>query len=31
VWAHVGGFLTGVLLVKFFENRHLVVRRTRPA
>jgi membrane associated rhomboid family serine protease len=28
VWAHVGGFLTGVVLVKFFENRHLVVRRT---
>ena len=28
VWAHVGGFLTGVLLVKLFENRHLVVRRT---
>ncbi len=31
VWAHVGGFLTGVLLVKLFENRRLVVRRTRPA
>ena len=28
VWAHVGGFVTGVVLVKFFENRHLVVRRT---
>ncbi|HJP59509.1 MAG TPA: rhomboid family intramembrane serine protease [Gemmatimonadaceae bacterium] len=28
VWAHVGGFLTGFVLVKFFENRHLVVRRT---
>src|SRR3954471_7045768 len=28
VWAHVGGFVTGVLLVKFFENRRLVVRRT---
>ncbi|HET9776663.1 MAG TPA: rhomboid family intramembrane serine protease [Gemmatimonadaceae bacterium] len=28
VWAHVGGFLTGVLLVKIFENRRLVVRRT---
>jgi membrane associated rhomboid family serine protease len=27
VWAHVGGFVAGVLLVKFFENRHLVVRR----
>ena len=31
VWAHVGGFVTGVILVKFFENRHLVVRRTRIA
>ncbi len=31
VWAHVGGFVTGVLLVKFFENRSLVVRRTRIA
>ena len=28
VWAHVGGFLTGIVLVKFFENRNLVVRRT---
>jgi membrane associated rhomboid family serine protease len=28
VWAHVGGFLAGVVLVKFFENRHLVVRRS---
>jgi membrane associated rhomboid family serine protease len=27
VWAHVGGFLSGVLLVKLFENRHLVVKR----
>ena len=27
VWAHVGGFLTGVLLVKLFENRQLVVKR----
>jgi membrane associated rhomboid family serine protease len=27
VWAHVGGFVAGVLLVKLFENRHLVVRR----
>jgi len=31
VWAHVGGFITGVVLVKFFENRNLVVRRTRIA
>jgi len=27
VWAHVGGFVAGVVLVKLFENRHLVVRR----
>jgi membrane associated rhomboid family serine protease len=31
VWAHVGGFLTGVLLVKVFENRRLVVRRSTIA
>lgn len=24
VWAHVGGFVTGLLLIKFFENRRLV-------
>jgi membrane associated rhomboid family serine protease len=29
VMAHVGGFLTGVLLVKLFENRSLVEERTR--
>lgn len=28
VWAHVGGFVTGVLLVKLFENPRLVRRRT---
>jgi len=28
VWAHVGGFLAGVVLVKVFENRSLVRRRT---
>ena len=28
VWAHVGGFVAGVLLVKLFENRDLVSRRT---
>ena len=28
VWAHVGGFVTGVVLVKLFENRALVSRRT---
>jgi membrane associated rhomboid family serine protease len=27
VWAHVGGFVAGVLLVKLFENRSLVSRR----
>jgi membrane associated rhomboid family serine protease len=31
VWAHVGGFVAGVLLVKLFENRRLVVRRTASA
>ena len=28
VWAHVGGFAAGVLLVKLFENDSLVSRRT---
>jgi membrane associated rhomboid family serine protease len=28
VWAHVGGFVAGVVLVKLFENRELVRRRT---
>jgi rhomboid family protein len=27
VWAHVGGFLAGVLLIKLFENRRLVAKR----
>jgi|SRR5690349_9798146 len=27
VWAHVGGFVAGVILVKLFENRGLVVKR----
>jgi membrane associated rhomboid family serine protease len=31
VWAHLGGFVTGVLLVKLFENRRLVVRRPTAA
>ena len=31
VWAHLGGFVTGVLLVKIFENRRLVIRRTTAA
>jgi len=28
VWAHIGGFVTGLLLVKLFENRRLVARRS---
>jgi membrane associated rhomboid family serine protease len=28
VWAHVGGFMAGVILVKLFEDRRLVSRRT---
>jgi membrane associated rhomboid family serine protease len=28
VWAHVGGFIAGVVLVKLFEDRSLVSRRT---
>ena len=28
VWAHVGGFVAGLVLVKLFENRELVRRRT---
>jgi len=31
VWAHVGGFVAGVLLVRLFENRSLVERRTQLA
>jgi membrane associated rhomboid family serine protease len=31
VWAHVGGFVTGVVLVKLFEDRSLVSRRTMVA
>ncbi|HKO15644.1 MAG TPA: rhomboid family intramembrane serine protease [Gemmatimonadaceae bacterium] len=27
VWAHVGGFLAGVVLIKLFENRQLVAER----
>ena len=27
VWAHVGGFLTGLLLVRFFERPDLLARR----
>jgi membrane associated rhomboid family serine protease len=28
VWAHVGGFVAGLVLVKLFENRELTSRRT---
>lgn len=28
VWAHIGGFVTGMILVKAFENRRLVARRS---
>ncbi|WNG43656.1 rhomboid family intramembrane serine protease [Archangium minus] len=28
VWAHVGGFVAGLVLVKFFENRNLTSRRS---
>jgi membrane associated rhomboid family serine protease len=28
VWAHVGGFVAGLLLVKLFEDRSLVSRRS---
>lgn len=31
VWAHVGGFVAGALLVKLFEDRTLVARRSLPA
>src|SRR3954466_12711501 len=27
VWAHVGGFIAGVILIKLFENRRLVAKR----
>jgi membrane associated rhomboid family serine protease len=29
VWAHIGGFVAGLALVKLFEDRSLVRRRTR--
>ena len=28
VFAHIGGFITGAVLIKFFENRDLVAERT---
>jgi len=30
VWAHIGGFVAGVILVKLFENPRLVARRSVP-
>ena len=27
VWAHIGGFLAGIVLIKLFEDRRLVARR----
>ncbi len=30
-WAHVGGFVAGVVLVKLFENPRLVARRALPS
>ncbi len=31
VWAHIGGFVTGMVLIKLFEKPQLVVRRSIPA
>lgn len=31
VWAHIGGFVAGLILVKLFENPALVARRDIPA
>lgn len=31
VWAHIGGFVAGLILVKLFENPNLVARRALPA
>lgn len=31
VWAHIGGFMCGALLVKFFEDEELVRQRSRIA
>jgi membrane associated rhomboid family serine protease len=28
VWAHIGGFVTGLILVKLFEKPNLVARRS---
>jgi membrane associated rhomboid family serine protease len=29
VWAHIGGFIAGLVMVKMFENRELVAERTQ--
>jgi len=31
VWAHIGGFVTGLILVKLFEKPNLVARRSVAA
>ena len=31
VWAHIGGFVAGMVLVRLFENPQLVERRTMVA
>jgi membrane associated rhomboid family serine protease len=31
VWAHIGGFVAGLILVKLFENPRLVAERDAPA
>jgi len=31
VWAHIGGFIAGIILVKFFENPRMVARRSVAA
>jgi membrane associated rhomboid family serine protease len=31
VWAHVGGFVAGVLLIRAFEDREMVRRRRAVA
>jgi len=31
VWAHIGGFVAGMILIKLFENPTLVARRAIPS
>src|SRR5690606_14581545 len=31
VWAHIGGFVAGIVLVKLFEDRRMVRERVRAA